>query len=64
MAAGEHNIVFYTDDGQIARRNPIWVQVTLEDMVRIFERVRLQTKLGNTKEMMFTLGLYWVQQGK
>ena len=36
--AGEHNICFYADNGQIAGRDMIWVQTALTTMVRIFER--------------------------
>ena len=32
-------------------------------MVSIFERVELQTNLGKTKVMLFTLGLIWGYQG-
>ena len=35
-AAGEHNICFYADEERIAGRNPIWVQIALTDMVRMF----------------------------
>ena len=62
-AAGEHNIVFYADNGKTAMSNPIWLQTTLKDMVSIFERVELQTNLGNTKAMVCTPGFIWVQQG-
>ena len=40
-AVGKHNIRFYADDGQIAGRNPIWVQTALTAMVIISERVVL-----------------------
>ena len=62
-AAGEHNIVFYADDGRIAGRNNIWVQTTLIAMVRTFERVGLQKNLGKTKVMMCNQGFIWVQHG-
>ena len=48
-SAVEHNIRFYADDGRIAGRDPIWVQAELTTMVRIFERVGLQTNLDKTK---------------
>ena len=48
-AVGEHNVCFYEDERQIAWRNPIWVQTALTTMVRIFERVGLQTNLSKTK---------------
>ena len=41
----------------------IWVQTALTTMVRIFERVLLQTNLGKTKEMICTPGFIWRKQG-
>ena len=41
----EHNICFYADDRQIAGRYPIWVQTVLTTMVRMFDRVGLQTNI-------------------
>ena len=61
-AAGEHNFVLFADYGQIAGRNPIWVQTTLTAMLRRFERVGLQTNLGKTKATVCTLGFILVQQ--
>ena len=62
-SAGEHNICFYADDGRIAGRDPIWVQTALTTMVRMFERVGLQTFLNKTKAMICTPGFIWGQQG-
>ena len=62
-AAGEHNICFYADDRRILGHNSIWVQTALMDMVRIFERVVLQTNLSKTKAMVCIPGLIWGQQG-
>ena len=45
---GEHNIVFYADDGHIAGQNPIWVHTTLKVMVGIFKRVGLRRNIGKT----------------
>ena len=59
----EHNICFYTDDGQIAGQDPIWVQAVLTTMVRIFERVGLQTNLDKTKAMICRPRFIWEQQG-
>ena len=61
-SAGKHNIYFYADDGRIAGRNLVWLQKTLTAMVRVFDMVGLQTKLGNTKAMICTLGFIWFQQ--
>ena len=62
-SAGEHNICFYVDDGQIAGRYPIWVQAALTTMVRMFERVGLQMNLDKTKAMICTPGFIWGQHG-
>ena len=39
--AGDHTILFYAYDRQIAGHNTIWVQTALAAMVRMFERVVL-----------------------
>ena len=53
---GEHNILFYADYRRIVGQDPIWVQTVLTTMVRIFERVDLQTNLNNTKATICTPG--------
>ena len=63
MVSGRARNFLYADDGQIARRNLIWVQTTLTEMVRMFERVGLQKNLGKTKAIVCTPGLVLVQQG-
>ena len=62
-AVSEHNIVFYVDDGRIVGSNPIWVNMTLTEVVRMFNRVVLLTNLDNTKEIMCTPGFIWGHQG-
>ena len=57
--ASEHCIVFYTENGRVFGRNPIWVQMTMTDMVRMFDRVGIQINLGKTKVMLCTSGLIW-----
>ena len=57
--AGEHNIVFYAEYGQIAGHNPIWVQTTLTEMVWMFNRMGLLTNIGKTKATVYILGLIW-----
>ena len=57
--AGDHNIVLYADNGHIAGYNPIWVQTMLTVVVRMFERVGLQTNLGKTKSMLCNTGFIW-----
>ena len=59
----EHNILFYVDDGRISGQELIWVQASLTKMVRIFERIGLQTNLNNTKAIICTTGFIWGQQG-
>ena len=58
-AEGDHNIVFYLDDGRIAGHKPIWVQTTLTSVVRMFKRVGMQTNLGNTKSMAIYPGFHF-----
>ena len=60
---GGHSVCFYTDDGGVAGRVPIWVQAALTTMVRMFERVGLQTDLRKTKAMICTLWFIWGLQG-
>ena len=55
-ARGEHNIVLYTNDSQIAGRNTIWVQMILTAMGRVLKRVVTQKNLGKTKAMVCTWG--------
>ena len=62
-ASGEHNIVFYADNDCIAWRNTIWVQMALIEMLSMFKRVGLLKNIDNTKAMVCTPGLIWVQQG-
>ena len=48
-SVGEHIYFKYSDDGQIAGSNPIWLQTTLTSMVRIFEKVGFQKNLSKIK---------------
>ena len=48
--AGEHNICFYADYGQISGRDTIYVQAALTTMVRMFESVDLQKYLNKTED--------------
>ena len=48
--------MFYEDDGHIVGRKPIWVQVTLKTLVRMFEWVGIENNLRKTKSMSFTPG--------
>ena len=61
-AAVEHNIVLYADDGHIAGRNPIWVQMKLTVVFRMFDRVGIHTNLINIKSMVCTPVFTWGQQ--
>ena len=55
--------MFYADNGRIPGRNPIWVQMMLTTVVRMFERVGLQNKLGSTKSSFYTPGPIWGKLG-
>ena len=45
--SGKWNMVFYADDGRIARRDHIWVQHDLTVTVEMFNRVSLDKNLKN-----------------
>ena len=62
-SSSENCIFFYADDDQIAERNPIWVQMNMTDMVRMFDRVELKINIGKTKVMLCTSGLIWGYPG-
>ena len=51
---GDHNIVFNAIDSRIAGRNPTWVQMTMTEVVQIFNRVGLQATMVNAKAMVCT----------
>ena len=44
-AAGDRNLVFYADDGMIARRDHEWVQYLLAVIVAMFQWMRMETNL-------------------
>ena len=51
------------DDGHIEGHNPIWVHTMLTEVVIMFKRVGLQTKIGKTKEIVCNTEFIWGQQG-
>ena len=59
---GEKNIILYSNDVQIAGLNSNWVQKTLTAVVRMFERVGLQTNPRKANEMVCTPDLIWGQK--
>ena len=61
--AVEHNIVLYADGGAISCHNPIWVQMAVMAVVRMFESLGLQTNLSKTKAMVCTSGIIWGKHG-
>ena len=62
-STGGQKIYFYEYHRQIAGRNPIWVQTALTAMVRMFDRLGLQTNLSDTKSMVCTPGFILGQKG-
>ena len=52
--AGEWNLVFYDDGGQIAGRDHIWVKDALTVTSEMFGRVGLDTNLKKTKALVYT----------
>ena len=53
-AAGEINLVFYTDGGSIAGQDHEWIKDALTLRVAMFCRMGLDTNLDNTKAMVCT----------
>ena len=39
---------FYADDGPVASTDPVWLQGAFDTLTGLFNRVRLQTNVGNT----------------
>ena len=62
-AAVEYNILFYVENVLILGRNPIWVQKTLTNMVRMFEMMVLKENFGGTKALVCNPGFIRGQQG-
>ena len=58
-AAGELNLVFYADYGQIEGQDHVWVQDALAVTVAMSRRVGLKNNLEDTKSMVCTPGLIW-----
>ena len=50
------NLVFYTDDRQITRRDPDWVQESLEMTVYMFSRLVPEKNSEKRKLMVFAAG--------
>ena len=63
-SAWDQEIIFYSDDGRIAWRNPIWFQGMLTKLVRMFERMYIDTNMGKTKSMKCMPGFIWAKIGK
>ena len=61
---GEHNIVFYAEDGQIAELNPIWLHTTLAAIVRMFKRVGLQKTWARLKKWSALWVSFGAKRGK
>ena len=51
MGRGDQYIVFYAKDGRIVKRKPIWIQGKRTTLIQMFERIGLETNLGNTNSM-------------
>ena len=56
-AAGEWNLIFYADNGRIARGDQVWVQDVLSVTVAMFCRMVLEKTLEITNTMVCTPGL-------
>ena len=55
-AAGNHNLIFYTNDGRIGGRDHIWVQDYLAVSVVMLQCMGLETNLEKTKDLVCTPG--------
>ena len=62
-AAGEINLVFYSNNGWIEGRDHEWVQDTLEVTVAMFCKMGLDVNLKKTKAMVCTPDLIWRKWG-
>ena len=62
-AAGERNLIFYTDDGRMAGQDHKWVQDTLSVAVAMFYIMGLETNLDNTKAVVCTPCFIWGKWG-
>ena len=63
LAAGERNLMFYSDDKRIAGRYQEWVQDALTVTVAMFRRMGIYDYLKNTKAMVFTPEFIWEKWG-
>ena len=55
-AAGERNLIFYTDNGRIGGRYHTWVQDALAVSVVMFQQMGMETNLDKTKALVCTPG--------
>ena len=55
-AAGDRNLIFYTDDRSIGGRDHIWFQDALTVSVAMFQRMGMETNLENTRALVCTPG--------
>jgi hypothetical protein len=49
-------VAFYIGDGLVASRNPVWLQLSFDILVGLFERIGLFTNAAKTKVMTCILG--------
>jgi ribosome assembly protein YihI (activator of Der GTPase) len=52
----EQLVLFYADDGLIAARNHEWLQMAIDRLNELFERVGLRTNTSKTQAMTCTPG--------
>ena len=57
--SGDHDNMFYANNGCITGKKPIWLQDILMKLMWMFERFVLYMNLVNTKAMNFTPGFIW-----
>jgi hypothetical protein len=56
LTVNERLVLFYADDGLIASRNSEWLQMAIQSLSELFERVGLRTNTTKTETMNCTPG--------
>ncbi len=60
LEASREIVAFFVDDGLVGSRDPIWLQGTLDILIKLFESIGLRTNPNKTKVMTCVPGNIWV----